>query len=134
MSKIIDLKGSILSLTVLKLHSASIEETKQALLKKVEKAPSFFAGLPVVLEPKISIEEATFLALLVEQLLQLQMIPIGIRTEDPLIQSQAEYAGLAIFPKENRKKKEKENKVKEAKVVEQETGLKTAKIVKGTVG
>lgn len=134
MNNIIDLKGSILSLTVLKLHSASIEETKQAIIKKVQQAPAFFVGIPVVLEPQVEIEDATYLALLVEQLRQLQMIPIGIRTENAMIQSQAEYTGLALFPKETRKKIPKDKSDTQDKTVEKsEEGLKSAKIVKGNV-
>ena len=110
MDKVIDLKGSILSLTVLQLLNEDIAVTKAAIVKKVEKAPAFFTGIPVVIEPKVNIEDATYLALLVEQLHQLQMIPIGIRTDDPQIQEQAEYAGLALFPKEKKRKKEKKQK------------------------
>lgn len=128
MSKIIDLKGSILSLTVLKLFSNDIQETKDALSKKVEQAPEFFVGIPIVLEPQVDLADPTFLALLVEYLHQLQMIPIGIRTEDEAIQQQAEYAGLAIFPLEKvRNRTEKTQKNRE------EAGLKTAMTVQGAV-
>ena len=139
MDKVIDLKGSILSLTVLRLLSADIKETKKAIGKKVEKAPAFFAGIPVVLEPKVKIEDATYLALLLEYLHQLQMIPIGIRTEEPEMKEQAEYAGLALFPKEAKRKKEKKKaqakstEPSDATPVQEATGLKTAKVVKGTV-
>ncbi len=136
MDKVIDLKGSILSLTVLRLLSADIEKTKKAIGKKVEKAPAFFSGIPVVLEPKVAIKDATYLALLLEYLHQLQMIPIGIRTEDPAMQEQAEYAGLALFPKEEKRKKEKkkaQSKTAETQPEQEAPGLKTAKVVKGTV-
>jgi septum site-determining protein MinC len=140
MDKIIELKGSILSLTVLKLYNEDIEETKQALAQKVEQAPAFFQGIPVVLEPKVSVQDATYLALLVEFLHQLQMLPIGIRTEDPVMMEQAQYAGLAVFPKESKKraKKEKKSAEKQRENVDEapcadEGGLKSAMVVNGAV-
>uniref|UniRef100_Q31GG4 Probable septum site-determining protein MinC n=1 Tax=Hydrogenovibrio crunogenus (strain DSM 25203 / XCL-2) TaxID=317025 RepID=Q31GG4_HYDCU len=127
MSKIVDLKGSILSLTVLNLFSDQIDETKKAIAAKIEQAPDFFVGIPIVLEPQITLKDPTFLALLVEYLTQLQMIPIGIRTEDEAIKEQAEYAGLAIFPREKPKTRPKRSKN------EPEEGLKTALMVKNSV-
>lgn len=145
MSKIIELKGSILSLTVLKLHSDDIEETKQAIAHKVAQAPSFFAGIPVVLEPKVALQDPTYLALLVEFLHQKQMIPTGIRSEDATIIEQAKYAGLACFPlekqsKANRKPKAstqssetKQPEEKAAPIEVESAGLKTAMRVEASV-
>ncbi|MBN2647461.1 MAG: septum site-determining protein MinC [Thiotrichales bacterium] len=101
--KIIELKGSVLSLTVLHLHSNDIAQTKAALAQKIEQAPSFFVGIPIILEPKVELKDPTYLALLVEYLHQLQMIPIGLRSQDPMVQSLASYAGLAIFPEDHRR-------------------------------
>lgn len=128
MSKVIDLKGSILSLTVLKLYSDNIEETKASLQDKVSQAPDFFVGIPIVLEPQVELSDPTFLALLVEHLNQLQMIPIGIRTENESMKQQAEYAGLGVFPQE-KVKKPKQAKQKNT----EEPGLKTAMTVRGAV-
>ncbi len=134
MSKIIDLKGSILSLTVLKLHSDNIEETKQAVAKKIAQSPSFFVGIPVVLEPKIELQDSTYLALLVDFLHQKKMIPIGIRTTDKTIINQAQYAGLAVFPLEKNKKSTKKPQSVAKQVIEiEEPSLKTAKMVQGSV-
>ncbi len=133
MNKIIDLKGSILSLTVLKLHSDNIADTKKALASKIQQAPNFFAGIPVVLEPKIALQDPTYLALLVEFLHQQQMIPIGIRTESNNIITQAQYAGLAVFPFDTKRKSGKKSS-KELKTVDKESsGLKTAMRVQGSV-
>lgn len=106
-NKIIDLKGSILTLSVLKLFSDDFAETQQALKEKVDQAPSFFVGIPVVLEPEVPLQDPTFLALMVEFLHQLQMIPIGIRTQDEGIINQAQFSGLAVFPPEEKKAKNK---------------------------
>lgn len=133
MSKIIELKGSILSLTVLRVYSTDIEQTKAAISEKVDQAPEFFAGIPVVIEFKIQPEDPMFLALLVEFLHQKQLIPTGVRTEDQSIQEQATYAGLAVFPEETKKKRKKEKK-EEAVALESDTPQPTtAMVVQGTV-
>lgn len=97
MSKIIELKGSVLSLSVLKVFSDDINAVKTQVEQKVAQAPSFFNGLPVVIEPQLETFEPTFLALLVEFLHQKQMVPIGVRTSVETIREQAEYSGLAVF-------------------------------------
>jgi len=121
----IELKGSILSLTVLKIYSDDIETAKKELGSKVSQAPEFFVGIPIVIEPQVLLSDPTFLALMVEYLHQLEMIPIGIRTDNETMRTQAEYSGLAVFPPESKKKKEKP--------VQAETGLVTAKMVEGSV-
>ena len=131
MQKVIDLKGSILSLTVLSLFSPDIENTKQAIAAKIDQAPDFFVGIPVVLEPQTTLTDPTFLALLVEYLRQRQMIPIGIRTEEDALKEQAEVAGLAVFPLEKTKKPSK--KPVEPPLEPESLGLKSALMVKGSV-
>ena len=122
--KIIELKGSILTLSVLKIYSDDFSVTQQALSDKVEQAPSFFIGIPIVIEPQVALNDPTFLALLVEFLHQLQMIPIGVRSSDEMIINQAQYSGLAIFPPETKAKPEKaavaEQKIVEVTVAEPE--------------
>jgi septum site-determining protein MinC len=102
MSKVIELKGSVLSLSVLKIYSDDIKDVKKQLDKKITQAPEFFSGLPVVIEPQIEKFEPTFLALLVEFLHQKQMVPIGVRTGVVAIREQAEYSGLAVFEPANK--------------------------------
>lgn len=147
--KVIELKGSVLSLTVLHLYSADINETKASLSAKIEQAPSFFIGIPIIIEPKIELPDPTFLALLVEYLHQLQMIPIGLRSQDPVVQEQATYSGLAIFPEDTRrptneqdqkpraalqeKKREPESEPNYAPVVIDEPGLKSALVIERAV-
>ncbi|KUJ72001.1 septum site-determining protein MinC [Thiomicrospira sp. WB1] len=131
MSKIIDLKGSILSLTVLKLYDDRFDATRDALAQKIDQAPDFFVGIPVVLEPQVPLADATYLALLVEFLHQKRMIPIGIRTEDEQIKEQAEYAGLAVFPN-TPDKPSRPNRSSE-RGNETEAGLKSALMISGSV-
>lgn len=91
------LKGSVLSLSVLKVYSDDIALVKSQLEQSITQAPDFFNGLPVVIEPETDGFEPTFLALLVDFLHQHQMVPIGVRTSQAVIREQAQYAGLAVF-------------------------------------
>jgi len=97
MSQVISLKGSVLSLSVLKVFSDDFAEVKTVLTSKVSQAPDFFKALPIVIEPEISPLAPMFLAQLVELLHQNSMMPIGVRTDDATLIEQAEYAGLAVF-------------------------------------
>jgi septum site-determining protein MinC len=97
MSNAISLQASFLSVTVLNIFTDDIQQVKYDLNETVEQDPTLYLGKTVVIEPKIELEDPTFLALLVEFLYQLEMIPAGIRTQDESIQMQAEYAGLAIL-------------------------------------
>lgn len=135
MKKIIDLKGSILSLTVLKLHSSDIEITKQAIDEKINQAPDFFVGIPVVIEPEVDNLDPTYLALLLEYLNQKQMIPIGIRTTNEAMKEQATYAGLAVFGEDSNLKKRPKptQEPKVEKESKQEPGLKTAMVINRAV-
>lgn len=102
MSKAVALKGSVLSLSVLKVYSDDIALVKNQLEQSIAQAPDFFSGLPVVIEPEIKGFEPMFLALLVDFLHQHEMVPIGVRTSQVDIREQAQYAGLAVFdPVEN---------------------------------
>ncbi|WP_024851051.1 septum site-determining protein MinC [Hydrogenovibrio kuenenii] len=133
MSKIIELKGSILSLTVLRVYSADIEQTKAAIAEKIDQAPDFFVGIPVVIEFKVPPEDPMFLALLVEFLHQKQLIPTGVRTDDESVQEQASYAGLAVFPEETKKKRKQEQKETETTLENDTPQATTAMVVQGTV-
>lgn len=128
--KVIDLKGSILSLTILKLFSEDFAETKAALEAKVAQAPDFFVGIPIVLEPQVVIRSPTFLARVVEFCHQLQLVPIGIRTEDEVTKVQAEYVGLGVFPTDASRRPSGVNDVQ----IEQEaSNLNMAMTVRGAI-
>jgi len=104
MSQVIELKGSVMSFTVLKVHGDDMEAIQQTLKSKVDQAPGFFQNVPVVIEPHITGLAPTFLAQLVEFLRQLGMMPIGVRTEDEALRQQAEFAGLALFGPDRRER------------------------------
>lgn len=97
MTQVISLKGSVLSLSVLKVFSDDFAEVKAVLTSKVAQAPDFFKALPIVIEPEGTPLKPMFLAQLVELLHQNNMMPIGVRTEDDALIEQAQYAGLAVF-------------------------------------
>lgn len=97
MSKVLALKGSVLSVSVLKIFTDDIQQVKLELDKKVAQSPDFFSGLAVVIEPALAELQPTFLALLVEYIHQKQMVLVGVRTDNPLIKEQVAYAGLAVL-------------------------------------
>jgi len=102
MSNPVSLKGSVLSLSVLRVASEEINLVTDSLGGILAKAPKFFRGLPIVIELEVRIEDPMFLALLVEFLHQQELVPIGVRTEDTGVIEQAKFAGLAVFdPKDN---------------------------------
>lgn len=137
MKNAIELKGSVLSMSVLKVFSNEIEAIKQELTSKIDMAPGFFTGLPVVIEPQIDPLEPTLFALLVEFLHQKQLIPIGVRTADEAVKTQAEYAGLAVFDSSKDAGKEQaksaEKTAKESKPLEAETAAIEGMVYQGAV-
>jgi septum site-determining protein MinC len=104
MPQAVSLKGSVLSLSILKVASADIEEVTQSLAGILGKAPAFFKGLPIVIELDVRIEDPMFLALLVEFLHQQELVPIGVRTEEQGVMEQAKFAGLAVFDPKDKPK------------------------------
>ncbi|MGE4502196.1 MAG: septum site-determining protein MinC [Thiomicrospira sp.] len=97
MSKVLALKGSVLSVSVLRLFTDEFELIKQELDTKIAQAPDFFSGLTVVIEPVMDQMKPTFLALLVEYFHQKRMVLIGVRTDVAEIMEQVTYAGLAVL-------------------------------------
>ncbi len=109
MAQPIELKGSVMSFTVLRVHSDDIGQVQQALADKVKQAPGFFQNVPVVIEPAVPTLPPTFLAQLMEILRQNGMVPIGLRTQDETIRQQAEFAGLGLFDLDTNKRSRSED-------------------------
>lgn len=114
MSKVLALKGSVLSVSVLRLFTDEFELIKQELDRKISQAPDFFSGLTVVIEPVMAQMKPTFLALLVEYFHQKQMVLIGVRTDVADIMEQVVYAGLAVLEPVKRSGIEYQEPVEEA--------------------
>ena len=97
MSQAISIQSSILPVTVLNIFSEDIQQVKYEIQEVIAKSTASFVGKQVVIEPKIDLKDPTFIALLVEFLYQVEMVPVGIRTDNKAIQQQTEYAGLAVL-------------------------------------
>ncbi len=120
MPQAIHLQNTALSVIVLKIFTDDIQQVKYDLNERVEDHQDEFIGKAVVIEPKIELEDPTFIALLVEFLYQLEMMPVGIKTEDESMFLQAEYAGLAIISEEFSEKTSSQGTISEP-VQEKET-------------
>ena len=120
MPQAIHLQNTALSVIVLKIFTDDIQQVKYDLNERVEDNQDEFIGKAVVIEPKIELEDPTFIALLVEFLYQLEMMPVGIKTEDESMFLQAEYAGLAIISEEFSEKTSSQGTISEP-VQEKET-------------
>lgn len=93
----------MLSLTLLRIHTDSFQEAQAALEKSILQAPDFFNGIPVVLEPRITLDDERFLPQLLDYLKAHGLLPIGIRTDQTTNQAQATTIGLPLLPLEQRK-------------------------------
>jgi septum site-determining protein MinC len=124
MSQAINLQETVFSVTVLNILSDDIEQVKSEINQHIKKNYSLFTGKSVVIEPKIELNDPVFLALLVEFLYQLEIIPVAIRTQNEKIKLQAEYAGLAVFSEAFDK-----TKIEDEKIFDQTLSIKTALII-----
>ena len=66
MPQAIHLQNTALSVIVLKIFTDDIQQVKYDLNERVEDHQDEFIGKAVVIEPKIELEDPTFIALLVE--------------------------------------------------------------------
>ncbi|MCC5859417.1 MAG: septum site-determining protein MinC [Ectothiorhodospiraceae bacterium] len=95
----LELKGRMMTLTVLRLLNPSVEILAEAVDRKVEEAPDFFRHLPVILDVEAVADTDLHLDLagLVGLLRAREFVPVGIRGGDgPWLQA-AEAAGLGVF-------------------------------------
>lgn len=98
-----ELKGSLFTLTVLRLFRADRAAIERHLTEKVKQAPSFFNNTPVVidLESLLDARESVDFKGLHELLRGYGMIPVGVRNGGPKHNAAARLAGLPVLP-ENR--------------------------------
>ncbi|HLF66203.1 MAG TPA: septum site-determining protein MinC [Gammaproteobacteria bacterium] len=93
------LKGGAYTFTTLQLISADIETIRLALVDKIAQAPKFFEKTPIVLDVQ-KLETAYSehdLRELLQCLRKLQLIPIGIRGANELLQQAAIAQGIACL-------------------------------------
>lgn len=96
MADAVEFKPSQLSLTLVRIHQADLNEIADTLASKLARAGRFLRGAPVVVDPACAMD-STLLAQVVERLRQHDMTPVGIRTADPVLMEYAELCGMAVF-------------------------------------
>ncbi len=95
----IDLKGSVFTLTVLRLQSNDIADIENELRERLAQGPRFFEDAPMVIDLDVLKEQQMDIDLkrLSELLRKLRLIPVGVRHGSPEHQASALKAGLAIM-------------------------------------
>lgn len=89
----IDLKGSIFTLSVLKLLDADLDHCIDALAAKIAQAPKFFEGAPLVVDVAALGGQPLDFAALSRRLKQLQLIPVAVTGAEPALREAAREAG-----------------------------------------
>lgn len=94
------LKGSLFTLTVLRMKSVDLDTLQTELSNTIAKAPKFFENAPVVvdLQPIAQINPPLNFVRLIEILKSNQLIPIGVRNGSDQHHIDAIAAGLALLP------------------------------------
>lgn len=99
MKPAIDLKGSVFTLTVLRLQSNDLAAIEKELKERLALGPRFFEDAPVVIDLDVLKEQDQEINLnqLSELLRSLRLIPVGVRHGNPAQQQLALEAGLALM-------------------------------------
>lgn len=95
----IELKGSVFTLTVLRLQSLDLDAVEIQLKERLAQGPRFFENAPVVLDLEPLKENAGELAWdgLIEMLRSLRLVPVGVRHATQQQQYAALNAGMAVM-------------------------------------
>jgi septum site-determining protein MinC len=95
----IELKGSVFTLTVLRLQSTELEAIERELAERLSLGPRFFENAPVVLdlEPIKGRAQDLDLPGLIKLMRNLRLIPVGVRHSTPDQQALAIEAGIAVM-------------------------------------
>lgn len=98
-----DLKGSLFTLTIMRLRQADQRVIAHHLAKKVKQAPGFFKNVPIVLDlGDMERTEILDFSTLFDLLRGYGMIPVGVRNGSAQLQAAAALAGLPVLPPEGR--------------------------------
>lgn len=97
---VLELKGRMMTLTVLRLLDPSVEVLARELERRVQEAPDFFRHLPVIIDVEAVAGSDLYLDLpgLAGLLQAHQLVPVGIRGGGDRWVESAGMAGLAVFP------------------------------------
>jgi septum site-determining protein MinC len=95
-----ELKGSLFTLTVLRLFHLDRTAIERHLSEKIKQAPGFFSNTPVVidLDGVVDSTDGMDLSGLHKLLLEYGMVPVGIRNGSPELRIIARQAGLPTLP------------------------------------
>jgi len=95
----LELKGRMMTLTVLRLLTPSVDALGRALEQRMQQAPEFFRHLPLILDVEAVADTDLHLDLpgLVGLLRARDFLPVGIRGGDERWKSAAEQAGIGVF-------------------------------------
>lgn len=98
-SPAIDLKGSVFTLTVLRLRSSNLNAIQKELEERIAQAPRFFENAPLVVDLDLLKDEpASFdFKQLVKILNKQKLIPVGLRHGNAEQNEAAVQAGMAIL-------------------------------------
>lgn len=95
----VEIKGSVFTLTVLRITSTDIDAIETNLAERIAQAPRFFEHAPVVLDLEHVKAEPTplDLAAVAQTCRKLKLVPVGVRNANVEYQQAAVAAGLAIL-------------------------------------
>lgn len=94
------LKGRMVSMTVLVLHTADLQHIDALLQEKAEQAPAFFNGAPLLLDLENLDEEVDlpWLRRLSAIIAERGFVPVGVAGADELLETIAREAGIPVWP------------------------------------
>ena len=95
----LELKGSVFTLSVLRIHSNELDVIEAQLAKRLSKSPQFFVNAPIVvdLEAVRDISAPLDFHRFVVLLRARQLFPVGVQNGSPLQHEAAMAAGLAVL-------------------------------------
>ena len=101
----IELKGSVFTLSVLRIHSSALDVIETQLVKRLSKSPQFFVNAPIVvdLEAVRDIQAPLDFHRFIVLLRARHLFPVGVQNGSSLQHEAAMAAGLAVLKGRTRK-------------------------------
>ncbi len=94
----VEIKGSSVTLPIVRLLNADTAAVITQLQERIDQAPDFFRGAPVVVDlSALADEQHIDLETLVKELRQLEMIPVGLRGGSEALRQSARSLNLACL-------------------------------------
>ena len=92
-----ELKGAGFTFTVLKVFDADPERIVRQVTRRIQQAPDFFKGAPIILDLQAVPEGDWDLSTLVERLRALDLVPVAVRGADSVHEQQARTLALGVL-------------------------------------